>query len=141
MKTLAGNVGVVVLFLFITVSGCRKFEDIVVHVDGVKVSFTLPASELGSDKHYILYDVAVTDEQCQQDCVFWEMVRQSEPTPPLEKYFINFPITYGQPLANMQVRKHKPVKPGQYSVVATIGIVSNSKVVDSKSIHKKFTIK
>lgn len=141
MKTARFHFVIIMALGVLLLGACRQFEDILVNVDGEKVSFTLSADELQSDKKFILYDIAVTQEQCQKDCIYWEMIRTVEPVPPLKNHFINFPVLYGQPLADMQVRHNKPLKPGQYSVVATIGVVSNNKMTSSKSAHKLFEIK
>lgn len=120
----------------------RTYE-MVALVDGHNVAFTLPKSDF-TDKNikFMLSSIGVvTKDACTKDCVVWEMVRPiGSNTDLIEENFVKFPIKYGITLPNMQTRVLTGLRKGPYGATASIAMIKNGKIIDSKRIGAVFTI-
>lgn len=120
----------------------RTYE-MVALVDGHNVAFTLPKSDF-VDKNikFMLGSIGVvTKDACTNDCVVWEMVRPIDSNSDLiEENFVKFPIKYGATLPNMQTRVLTELRKGAYGATASIAMIKNGKIINSKRIGVVFTI-
>lgn len=120
----------------------RTYE-MVALVDGHNVAFTLPKSDF-ADKNikFMLSSIGVvTKDACTKDCVVWEMLRPIDSnTDLIEENFVKFPIKYGETLPNMQTRVLTELRKGAYGATASIAMIKNGKIINSKRIGVVFTI-
>jgi len=114
----------------------------VVLVNGYDVAFTLPAEDLADkDVKFMLYSIGVSPDPCGKDCGGWEMVRPiGSNTDLIEENFVTLPIKYGVTLPNMQTRVYTELRKGRYRVTASIEMIKNGKIIDSKRVGAVFTI-
>lgn len=130
----------------LTLSACvmiNRTYEMVALVDGHSVAFTLPKADFADkDIKFMLSGIGVvTKDECSKDCVVWEMVRPiGSNTDLIEENFIKFPIPYGVTLPNMQTRVLTKLRKGTYGATASIAMIKNGKIIDSKRIGAVFTI-
>lgn len=120
----------------------RTYE-MVALVDGHSVAFTLPKADFADkDIKFMLSGIGiVTKDECSKDCVVWEMVRPIDSnTDLIEENFIKFPIRYGVTPPNMQTRVLTELRKGRYGATASIAMIKNGKIIDSKRVGAVFTI-
>jgi len=127
--------------VLLVISGCRKFDDILVLIEQGEVGFTLSDADLEGGQKYILYDIAVTNLACDKDCVMWEMVRKPEGAKVVNENILRFPVRYGVILKNMQNNRYKKLTKGYFSVVATIAVIEGGEIATSRMVHKEFEIR
>lgn len=130
----------------LTLTACvliYKFDRMVALVNGNDVAFTLPESDFADkEPQFLLNDIGVsTKDACDKSCVVWEMVRPVGSNSDLiEENFVKFPIQYGVTLPNMQTRVYKELRKGRYTAAASIAMIKDGKVIDSKNVVVGFTI-
>ncbi len=132
-----------IIICVLVLTACYKFDKIIVLVNGDDVAFTLPDADLGSIDTKFMVNVidVVTTNDCEKDCVTWEMVRPADSNLNLiEENFVKFPIKYGSTLPNTQTRVLKPLHKGSYRVGAQIAIIRNGEVIDTKNLAAVFKI-
>lgn len=146
MNQLKGWKTVILLANALALSACvliNRTYEMVALVDGRNVAFTLPKSDLANkDIKFILSGIGVvTKDACVKDCIVWEMVRPiGSNTDLTEENFVKFPIQYGVTLPNMQTRVLTELRKGAYGATASIAMIKNGKIIDSKRIGTVFTI-
>ena len=130
----------------LAISACvmiNRTYEMVTLVDGHNVAFTLPKSDF-ADKNikFMLSSIGVvTKDACTKDCVVWEMVRPiGSNTDLIEENFVKFPIKYGATLPNMQTRVLTEPREGTYGATASIVMIKNGKIIDSKRVGTEFAI-
>lgn len=146
MKKIIGLKACCILLGVFTLSACvtiNRFQDMVALVNGNEVAFTLPESDLtDKDTRFMLNGIGVTRrDDCVKDCSVWVLVRPLESNVDLiEENFVTFPIKYGVTLPNMQTKVLKVMQKGRYTATASIAMIKDGKVVDSKKMIVGFTI-
>lgn len=146
MNQLKGRKTVLLLVNALVLSACvliNRTYEMVALVDGHNVAFTLPKSDLANkDIKFMLSGIGVvTKDACVKDCIVWEMVRPvGSNTDLTEENFVKFPIKYGVTLPNMQTRVLTDLRKGAYGATASIAMIKNGKIIDSKRIGTVFTI-
>lgn len=129
--------------ILLILSSCQKFDRITVkYVDNQLVfSFEELGKEIVKDKQFILYDIAVSRQDCLDNCVAWELMRD-------EKYFDtnDYPlehkqITYGAtPEAMITKTKPATLTTGKYSVIANVALIVDNKFEKAQRLFQNFEL-
>ena len=89
-----------------------------------------------------LYDISVGKDECNNDCIMWEMVRDKDTSQTItQEEIIKFPVVYGMAIYPMKNRLGpRPLVPGKYYITASMATVENMKISKSKPVHTVFEV-
>ena len=93
----------------------------------------------GADSYYFV-DFGVSKDNCEKDCVMWEIVEKDNSFEVSEK-ILKQPLTYGQHIDYMETRiEAKTITSDKYCAAGTASLINNKKIIGGKVFQECYKI-